>query len=243
MLRSFPHLQKTGLMREHRSNSNGSANGGASGNISGGPNNPATSTVFPAGSYSFTTYLSTITTNCTSNPATWTCYPYTTYSQSPSASTATFQWIINPVPYSSNYTISSTDNLFSIVFTNLTLSLMNAGQNDEHYFFSTSIQKPTKPSVPLTDQNLASTCYFNQTSFEGYLYTKMEKTFPSSGNGTSGIEGQPFAQWPYAVSVKQISGGGAGTPTCLGPQGQSLGDFNVSNVVQQCECLYLNNGT
>ncbi|KAE9368343.1 hypothetical protein N431DRAFT_485891 [Stipitochalara longipes BDJ] len=233
-----------GLRNRHKSSSNGSTNtaGGASGNIPAGPSNPATSTAFPAGSYSFTTYLSTVSTNCTSDPATWTCYPYTTYSQSPSASTATFQWIIDPVPDSKSYTISSTDNLFSIVFTNLTLSLMNAGQTDEHYYFSTTMQKPTKPSVPLTDQNLASTCYFNQTIFEGYLYTKMKKTFPS-GSSNETNTGQPFGEWPFAVSVDQMSGGGTGTPTCLGPDGQSLGSFSVADASQLCECLYLNNGT
>jgi hypothetical protein len=229
------------LTMEHRSNY-GNTNGGASGNISGGPSNPATSTAFPAGSYSFTTYLSTVSANCSSNPETWTCYPYTTYSSSTSSSTATFQWIIDPVPHTSYYTISSTDNLFSVVFTNLTLSLINAGQSNEHYYFSTNMQKPTKPSVALTNENLASTCYFNQTSFQGYLYTKMAKTFPNGESNTT-VTGQPFADWPYAVRVEQMSGGGSGTPTCLGPQGQSLGDFSVSDPAQLCECLYLNNET
>jgi hypothetical protein len=217
----------------------GSTGGGASGNIPGGPNNPATNTTFPAGSYSFTTYLSTVATSCTSNPATWTCYPYATYSSSPSASTATFQWIIDPVPNSKTYSISSTDNLFSIVFSNLTLSLQNASQASEHYYFSTEMQKPTKPSVPLTSQNLAATCYFNQTMFEGFLYTKMARTF--GGNTTD--TGQPFEQWPYAARVQQTSGGGVGTSTCLGPQRQSLGSFSVADSAQQCECLYLNTGT
>ncbi|PBP19341.1 hypothetical protein BUE80_DR009946 [Diplocarpon rosae] len=85
---------------------------------------------------SIDTYLSTITTNFTSNPATWRCYPYFTYAQSPSQATATFDWIITPVESSNNnYTISSTDNYFSLVFSNTSLSLMNAGADDEHYFF------------------------------------------------------------------------------------------------------------
>ncbi|KAH8755223.1 hypothetical protein F5882DRAFT_49824 [Hyaloscypha sp. PMI_1271] len=46
-----------GLRNRQRSSSssNGSTDGGASGNVSGG-SSPATSTAFPAGSYSFTTY-------------------------------------------------------------------------------------------------------------------------------------------------------------------------------------------
>ncbi len=75
--------------------------------------------------------------------------------------------------------------------------------------------------------------------FEGFLYTKMARTF--GGNTTDTV--QPFEEWPYAAKVQQISGGGLGTPTCLGPQMQSLGTFSVPDSVAQCECLYLNTGT
>jgi hypothetical protein len=210
--------------------------------VGGGPNNPVSNTTFPAGSYSFNTFLDTVSTNCTSKAATWLCYPYNTYAQDPSSSAATFQWIINPVANSQNYTISSTENVFSIVFTNLTLSLLNSGQADEHYFFQTGMQKPTKPASQLGSQNVASTCYFNQTTFQGYLYTKMAKTYPSNSTNTMGSS-TPFSPWPYAVKVEQVSAAGVGTPTCLDPSGQSLGDFSVADGSQLCDCLYLNTGT
>ncbi len=234
-----------GLTKTNRSTNDGSSSspvGGASGNVGGSPSNPASNTTFPAGSYSFYTFLDTVSTNCTSNAATWMCYPYSTYAQNPSGSAATFQWIIDPVPNSKNYTISSTANLFSIVFTNATLSLMNSGQADEHFFFQISMQKPTKPTSQLGSQNVASTCYFNQTTFQAYLYTKMEKTYPSNSTNATDTS-MPFTAWPYAVKVEQVTGAGAGTPTCLGPSGQSLGDFSVADETQLCDCLYLNTGT
>ena len=227
----------------NRSNSSGGSSsppGGASGTITGGNPNPASNTTFPAGSYSISTFLDTIATNCTSDPATWTCYPYSTYAQSPSQSNATFDWIISPVEGTNNYTVSSTQNYFSILFSNISMSLMNSGADDEHYFFQTSMQKPTKPVGQLTSENVQATCYFNSTTFQAYLYTKIAKTYPN--NSTTNTT-EPFMPWPYAVKVEQVTGAGVGTPTCLDPSGNSLGDFSVSDRTQLCDCLYLNTGT
>jgi hypothetical protein len=157
---------------------------------------------------------------------------------------AYFDWIISPVEGTKdNYTISSTPNYFSIMFSNVSLSLQSAGNADEHYYFQTSQQKPTKPTSQLGSQNVAATCYFNQTTFQGYLYTKMAKTFPKDGNGTDTNESQAFAAWPHAVKVEQVASSGSGTPTCLDPSGNSLGDFSVSQQGELCDCLYLNTGT
>ena len=70
----------------------------------------------------------------------------------------------------------------------------------------------------------------------------MAKTFPS-GTANETDNGQPFGEWPYAVRVAEMSNAGAGTPTCLGPQGQSLGSFSVADASEECECLYMNTGT
>jgi hypothetical protein len=222
--------------------SSGSSSGGASGTVGGTQGNPAANTTFPAGSYRFDTFLDTVSTDCTNNSATWTCYPYSTYAQSPSTSAATFEWIISPIKNTPNYTISSTDNYFSIEFSNLSLSLMNEGASDEHYFFQTNTQKLTKPAVQLGSQNVASTCYFNETTFHGYLYSKMPKTYNST-NSTNGTDSGAFSPWPYAVKVEQVTGAGVDVPTCVGPKGQSLGDFSVDDGTQLCDCLYLNYGT
>ena len=69
----------------------------------------------------------------------------------------------------------------------------------------------------------------------------MEKSYPSSG--IANVTGEAYEDWPYAVKVSQVSNAGSGTPTCLGPQGQSLGDFSVADKSEECECAYLNTGT
>lgn len=213
--------------------------GGASGSVEPEtpiPDVPANAT-FPVGSYSFNTYLSTIATNCTTNSATWMCYPYSTYEQDRNDSTATFDWIIRPVPDSSNYTISSTANPFSITFSNISLSLLKPGQADEHYFFQYAMSKPTKPAKQLGDQNVAATCYFKDTTMQAYLYTKQARTYMLDSDVGA------FDAWPYAVKVEQVSGAGAGSPECKDPSGNLLGDFSVEDGTQLCDCLYLNTGT
>ncbi|KAL2063580.1 hypothetical protein VTL71DRAFT_5385 [Oculimacula yallundae] len=238
-----------GLRKRHKNSSSerdrsgsGSPAGGASGTVNPATD-PSTNATFPAGSYRIDTFLDTISTNCTSNPATWRCFPYFTYATSASQSAATFDWIISPSS-GSNYTISSTDNYFSIIFSNASLSLMNAGADDEHYFFQTMMDKPTKPVAQLGSANVASTCYFNSTTFQGYLYTKMPKTYMTN-NETSSTDttNAAFAAWPYAVKVEQVASAGSGTPTCLGPSGENLDDSSVPDTTQLCDCLYLNTGT
>jgi hypothetical protein len=183
-----------------------------------------------------------VTTDCTSNPNTWLCYPFSTYAQSPNTSEATFDWIISVDPKDAkNYSISSTENYFSIMFANLTLTLKSANTLNEHYFFTTTMRKPTRPTTQIGNSNVAATCQFDST-FQAYLYTRMPKTYPSSTT-SSETESGAFAPWPYAVSIEQIATSGAGTPTCLDPNGNSLGDFAVSESNRQCSCDYLNTGT
>ncbi|TAQ90721.1 hypothetical protein B7494_g898 [Chlorociboria aeruginascens] len=235
-----PEEIMTHVNRSNNNDENTSPEGGATGNVSTGSTNPDSSPEFPAGSYSITTYLSTIATNCTSNPATWNCYPYSTYAQSPS-SAATFDWIINPDSKNSSiYLISSTSDPFSIMFTNASLMLQDPTLDSEHYFFQTLIQKPTIPSVLLTSADVASTCYFNNTMFKAYLYTKMAKTYPESGSGNAG---GVYGEWPFAVKVEQVATSGIGTPSCLDVHGDSVGDFSVPTSGELCDCLYLNTGT
>jgi hypothetical protein len=211
------------------------------GTLAGGGSNPASNTTFPAGSYAIETYLDTVSTNCTSNYATWLCYPYATYAQSPSGSATTFDWIIEPAAHgSNNYTISSTLNYFSIVFSNISMTLQDAVMDTEHYFFQTTAQKPVYPSLAISSSNEAAICYYNDTTFQAYLYTKIPKTYPS--NSTSSNSTDAFTPWPYAVKVEQVAASGSGTPECVDAQGNSLGTFSVQSG-QLCDCLYLNTGT
>jgi hypothetical protein len=209
---------------------------------------------FPAGSYSIQTYLSTVTTNCTSNPATWRCYPYTTYATSTTASAATFSWIItgaSPPTSPQTYTVSSTNNPFSVVFNPTPLTLMEANTPTEHYsFILNGMTKPVIPASQLTSSNLATTCYFNQTHLEAKLYTK---TYPvagtssgsgsgSGGNAGDGSVGADWQAWPYAATVSQKASGGNDVPQCFDAMGKSVGTF-TAQMGGECSCGYQNFGT
>lgn len=169
------------------------------------------------------------------------CFPYATYAQNPSGSAAAYDWIISPVEGTNDFTISSTPNVFSIMFSNVSLSLMSVGTSQEHYFFQISLQKPTKPAGPLGSADVASTCYFNDTTLQTYLYTRLPKTYPINNTDTN--TNGSFASWPYAVKIEQVAASGSGTPTCLDPSGNSVGDFSITGGDQICDCLYLNTGT
>jgi hypothetical protein len=187
-------------------------------------------------------------TNCTSNPSTWRCYPYTTYAESATLSAATFSWIVSlnePATSPPSYTISSTDNPFSIVFSAMPLTLLDAGLSTEHYsFVLTSMNKPVVPSSAITAANIATTCYFNQSSLEARLYTKMAKTYPPSESsaGASSNGTASFAPWPYAAYVDQMDSGGQNIPQCFDNSGNAVGSFAVETG-GECSCLYLNYGT
>ncbi|CAG8981823.1 hypothetical protein HYALB_00013988 [Hymenoscyphus albidus] len=207
---------------------------------------PKVTTAFPAESYSINTYLSSVTTNCTSNPETWRCYPYTTYSQSKIDSAATFDWVISADSQTpSHYLISSTPNYFSIMFTNISLSLKSSGSQDEHLFFETNIQKSTTPATPLASENIAANCNFSNAILQGYLYTKMTKTYPTSKENTSAtnIGSGAFSGWPYAVRFQEVARSGRQIPTCLDANGKSSGNFSIQGEGKECACSYLNTGT
>ena len=213
---------------------------------------------FPAGSYSFTTFLSIASTACTSNPATWRCYPYQTYNQSTTGAMTTFNWVINPTANVSpskasgntSYIISSSDNPFALTFTNATLSLENAGSKDEAYRFEVPMQKIVVPSEPLTADNAATECYYNHTLFSAKLYTKIAKTYPvQAGSASGNPDPDPnalFGEWPYAVEVEQFIDGGSGVPDCYkivdGAMGAKVAVAGTTSS-DSCECLYMNYDT
>jgi len=221
---------------------NSSNNGASSPSAPTSPARPASNTTFPAGSYAIDTFLDTVGTNCTSNPATWRCYPYSTYTESPGSSAATFDWIIQPASSgSSTYTVSSTNNPFSLVFANATMTLVDANLATERYTFEVTMNKPVVPMTAITTSNVAATCYFNSTTFAASLYTRMAMSFGS--NSTSNSTGNAFAPWPYAASMEQVATSGSTVPECYDAQGNLIGNFTVESSGRQCNCLYMNYDT
>jgi len=209
------------------------------GGTSGGDNDASSTSnaIFPAGQYRIQTVLSSVSTNCTSNPSIWTCYPYTTYSDSQTESLAYFDWIISPSSFSeSNYSISTTDNPLTIMFSNITLTLMNRGNDDELYAFDIPLAKITRPVTPITTSNVAAACTFSNSMLKAELYTKMPKTL----NDTESVGGIRTNRWPYKVRIEQIAASDAGNPKCVDLSGNSLGDFSAQG--GECGCDYVNTG-
>ena len=210
--------------------------GGASGSDNG--LNATSNATFPAGAYRIQTVLSSSTTNCTSNPSIWTCYPYTTYSVSQSQSRANFDWVISPSSTSEpGYTISTTQNIFTIMFSNITLNLMNEGNDNEYYTFDIPLTKSTRPATPLGTSNAAAACTFSNSMLRAELYTKKGKTL----NDTESEGDMPFEPWPYMVRIEQIASPSAAIPKCVDLKtGSDLGDFSAQ--AGECRCDYVNTG-
>ncbi|KZF22051.1 hypothetical protein L228DRAFT_239073 [Xylona heveae TC161] len=216
------------------------------------PATTSSSTVFPAGSFTLTTFLESANTNCTSNPATWRCYPYATFAQDPSSSTSIFNWVITPLPsHPQNFTISSTANPFALEFDNVTLTLLDADLPTERYYFALPMDKTIIPSAPLTSDNAQSVCFYNATTFQASLYTKKGQTYPSSGQASLASSGSqtttPFEPWPFAVEVEQVVNGGQNVPMCRESVNGNLGDritngLSPQSANSQCSCFYQNWG-
>jgi hypothetical protein len=192
------------------------------------------------GNWSMVTFLNTAYTNCTSNSATWNCYPYTLYGDNPTQSQATFNWIITPGSKANTYQISSTTNPFSLSFTNTPLTLKDGGNQTEHWWFQVTVDKTVTPLHSISADNSQSICYFNGTTFTGYLYTKINSDYP--GQGQQPIGGT-FPMWPYAVRAEQTMSGGDGVPSCYETNNGNLGQqvpVDSTGFGDLCDCLYLN---
>nr|POE69074.1 hypothetical protein CFP56_72781 [Quercus suber] len=250
-------------LKKHQSN-NGQDSIGA-----GSPQTSSTPQPFPVGEYSLATVLRRQDTSCTSNSATWRCYPNTVYNPSNGAtnttSLATFNWILSntssifPTNKSSdittsdqgipsNLTISSVDNPFAISFANQSLTYIRPSSNRTaaRLTFTFEMSKSVIPSTSLTDNNAATICFFNATTFTGTLYLEEPPVFPSLAMATDAAVGSANATaWPYAVEILQSSPAGTDVPACYltanGDVGARIltGPDPVSGS-EQCLCDYRN---
>ncbi|KAI7161612.1 hypothetical protein KC349_g2610 [Hortaea werneckii] len=200
---------------------------------------------FPLGEYSLVTALRAVDTNCTPNPATWRCYPYSVYDPSDPAtadtSMATFNWILSNTSsiyptndttvmtcaagIPANLSISSTNNPFSVTFTNDTLTYINEEGNSTsaRFTFSFQMHKSVIPSTSITSNNAATQCYFSSTTFVGTLYLNAQSSYPASD--TEGNDrGGGHTRWAYAVEIQQSSPGGQDVPTCYETFNGQVGD-------------------
>lgn len=185
------------------------------------------------------TFLDTVLTNCTANPVTWTCAPYTIFNNDHNKAMATFNWEITAGSKAGSYDISSTDNTFGIQFQNAPLSLLSKGQSSERYQFQVMVNKVVNASL----NGSTATCYYNATTFQGYLYTKMAKDYPMAGQPAPNT-GHPM--WPFAARAEQVIGGGDGSPTCYQTSANGQLGASITNGLPAqdggalCSCLYKN---
>ncbi|EMC99313.1 hypothetical protein BAUCODRAFT_398843 [Baudoinia panamericana UAMH 10762] len=255
-----------GLTVGRRHSGDISSSGGSSNQPPGTTPNIDQIQQFPLGEYSMITALRMVQTNCTSNPATWRCYPYSVFSATDSgtntSSLATFNWIVSNTSMvyptnsttrttsdqgiPSNLTISSTNNPFSISFTNRSLTYFAASNNvtSPRLSFNFTMSKSVIPSAAITSSNVATECFFNNTVFTGTLYLSAQRTFPSGALANStGIGG--YTPWPYALEVTQTSAGEQDVPACYelanGAAGTRLTDVTTPESAQElCLCDYRN---
>lgn len=225
------------------------------------PLSPSLVGPFPIGTYSFETFLANVTTNCASKSNDWQCAPYRTYAESPSEAKLPFQWIISGSKNddsSSNLTIVSANNPFTVNFAQTPLTLVDNGQDNERYTFTTSFDKV----VFIT---LGVACFFNNTTMEANIYTKRPKSYPPSNDPSSPTPSAtptppasnsasspasssspvPYADWAYAVDINQSLGGGASVPECYqmndGVRGARVMDGRVpKSETDVCSCIYRN---
>ncbi|CAL8583476.1 hypothetical protein XPA_009100 [Xanthoria parietina] len=208
------------------------------------PSTSPSPAAFPAGSYTLTTYLSTVRTDCVSQAADWTCYPYHTYTESPSEAVANFTWVITSSSPSS-FAISSTSNPWSVEFPSTPLEKIKADTPEEHYHFTTTFDKTSIPSGG------GIQCQYNDTLLEGFLYTKKARSYPSPSPAEppSSSSADKFEPWPYAVDIRQSVGGGQNTPQCFRmQQAGGLGDRITEGLTpkgenEECGCEYKNFGS
>ncbi|KAL1647766.1 hypothetical protein SLS58_002567 [Diplodia intermedia] len=170
-----------------------------------------------------------------SDSATWSCYPYVIYNSNKKKAMTTLNWIITGSE--GNYKISSTDNELSVDFEDVDLVLYSEGQDSERYHFQFTMDKEVVPTTSITDDDSSTVCYFNSTIFTGYLYTKMEKDYPTDDTSDNA--------WPFAVRAEQSIGGGEDVPNCYktvdGRITKQITDgLDAMGASTLCSCLYRN---
>ncbi|KAK4193491.1 hypothetical protein QBC35DRAFT_481768 [Podospora australis] len=226
--------------------------------------------IFPAGSYTFTTTLSNISTSCTPSSSLsqspWRCFPYALFSpSSPSSSAAAYHWTIFPQTQYS-YTISSSSNPFAPSFTNVSLSLVDANQPSERFSFS-FIHPKLVSSQSTSDDNKILKCWFNTTVLSATIWTRRRASYPAnitsatlpSSSTDQKTPREKWPPWPFAVEIQETQGESDEVPDCFDAgTGQRVnpalvalaGSRNSTNTAagvtkrqeegNQCGCFYKN---
>ncbi|KAL9043587.1 MAG: hypothetical protein Q9214_003230 [Letrouitia sp. 1 TL-2023] len=197
---------------------------------------------FPAGSYTLTSVLNTIKTDCSSEPSYWTCWPYHTYLADPTEAVTNITYDI--IAEEDGFVISG--SYFQISFSNVSLIMVDPGTDSERYIFNTSTEKVT----PLGGKY----CYFDHTVVVGNLYTKKSRTYPPASASNATISASAFMAnsssskyqpWPFAGDMTQSINGGSAVPECYKMDDGRKTDRIMDGIVPKaatdhCSCEYKN---
>ena len=148
-------------------------------------------------------------------------------------------WSISGTNTSSgpSYKISSSDNPFTLPFVDANLTLRSKNQPDEHYAFTTVIEKIVIPDGAISSDGAAARCYYNNSMISAKLYTKMQTMLPN--NETVSAAQKPEGSWPGAVEIWQTS---PDPPVCYkavggGPDGEQV-QLQGAVTESECKCEY-----
>jgi hypothetical protein len=139
-------------------------------------------------------FLDTVNTGCTADPDTWTCPPNTNYYDDPQKALTILNWDISGS--SGSYKISSgaQDDTFDTTFQNEDLELLDSGKDTERYRFQISRSKTVNVTGSLGNKRGDFECDYGATNVNGYLYTKMQQTYPDDTIAVGKVANKA---WPY----------------------------------------------
>jgi hypothetical protein len=149
---------------------------------------------FPVGTYSLVVFLDTTTTTCTANTDTWTCSPDTDYYSDPQKALTVLNWSISGSKGAYKISSGGQDSTFGTTFQNEDFELLDSGLKTERYRFQIMRSRTVNATTSIGDEKGDFECDYGSTNIAGYLYTKMQRTYPDD---TIAVSGAGKNVWPY----------------------------------------------
>ncbi|KAJ6779334.1 hypothetical protein PWT90_08390 [Aphanocladium album] len=210
----------------------GLSKGNAKSGGKGSSDSAVANAVFPAGAFSFDTYLRENSTGCTSRETSWQCYPEAGGGGSSIGARATFYWTLQQAGGTGSYFVTGADNPFAPSFANLPLTMLDADQPTERLTFAFSMNKTVTPADAGAPANRVANCTYPDTVFQATIWTRRRggallqpPSHPS-----------PYSPWPGDFEVMQYKNSTIGDPICLDKQGKGIADIQAAG--SSCLCRY-----
>jgi hypothetical protein len=86
---------------------------------------------------------------------------------------------------------------FGTTFQNEELELLDSGKDTERYRFQFTRSKTVNVTGSIGDEKGGFECDYGATNMQGYLYTKMKRTYPDQ---TIAMSDSKNPEWPYGKS-------------------------------------------